>query len=346
VARIKKCVPEVDAVGRPGEVDQWIRELAKHFGTFVRQGQPQRFLLSGPGTAYLKIAEGCSRRCTFCLIPALRGPLHSRPLEEMVAEAVNLAKAGTRELVLVAQDTTRYGCDLYGKPALNRLLPKLARIAGLRWIRVMYTNPDGINDELLSLLAQEEKICPYLDMPVQHAHPRILKAMGRAGQAERFLALIAKVRKRVPGICLRTTLLSGFPGETESEHQTLLKFVREAQFDRLGVFTYSREQGTPAGQMPGQIHHRIRQRRCRELMETQLGISRRRLQQKVGAELECIIEEPSGLHHVLGRTRADAPEVDGAVVLQGRARPGTIVRACITGSTDYDLQGVIKGVVG
>ncbi|MBN1594751.1 30S ribosomal protein S12 methylthiotransferase RimO [candidate division FCPU426 bacterium] len=345
--RLRNNIPQIDATAKPGDAREWIRCICRGLGIPAFEQEAGRFLLSGPGSAYLKIAEGCSRRCTFCLIPTLRGPLQSRPPDDVFREAQALARAGVRELILVAQDSTRYGCDLYaGRPALAALLRRLAKVPEVEWIRVMYANPDGLDEELITLLAEEKKICPYLDMPLQHAHPAVLRAMGRTGGAKKFMALIARLRSRIPDLVLRTTILTGFPGETEAEHQTVLHFIRDAQFDRLGVFTFSREDGTRAARLPRQVHPQVKQRRYRELMAAQAEVSRRRLTRWVGTIQECLIEEPSGRRHVLGRTRGDAPEIDGAVVLQGNARPGAIVRARITGSTDHDLQGVVLSTCG
>jgi len=345
--KLKKLVPEIDEVALPNTMDQWVDILCRHYVMPSRLVRPaprdlsRGYLLSGPGTAYLKIAEGCSRCCTFCLIPRLRGPLRSRPINAILSEAKALVKRGIRELVLVAQDTTQYGRDLYGSSALTKLLSQLVRISGLQWVRVMYTNPDGIDECLIQMMAREPKLCKYLDIPVQHAHFKILRAMGRVGKAQQFLDLINHLRESIPGIVLRTTLLTGFPGETENEHCALMEFVAKAQFDRLGVFTFSPEAGTRAATMAGQVHPGTRQRRKRELMKLQQGISRMRLARHVNTIMECIVEEPSGENHMLGRTVGDAPEVDGGIVLTGKARPGTIVRARITGSTDHDLTGVI-----
>jgi ribosomal protein S12 methylthiotransferase len=341
--KLRRLIPELDGATAPAEFDR-LPDLALDLLTWHDRRRPEtatRVLLSEPGTAYLKIAEGCSRRCAFCLIPSLRGPLRSRPPDVLVAEAESLARRGVGELVVVAQDTTAYGQDLPGRPALPDLLDRLVRIPALRWVRVMYAYPEGVGEALIRRLAREPKLCRYLDLPVQHAARTVLRRMGRPGGGEDFLGLVARLRRRVPEVVLRTTLLTGFPGETESEHQALLRFTAEAQFDRLGVFAYSRERGTRAAEMPGQVPGTVKTHRRSQLLELQAGISRERLQRRVGRLVECLVEEPSGSRHVLGRTAGDAPEVDGAIVLTGQAPAGIFVRARVTGSTDHDLTGVI-----
>jgi ribosomal protein S12 methylthiotransferase len=341
--KLRRLIPELDGATVPAEFD---RLPGMALARLAWRGTPEaaaagRKLLSEPGTAYLKIAEGCSRRCAFCLIPTLRGPLRSRRPEELVAEAAGLARRGVGELVVVAQDTTAYGQDLPGRPSLPALLDRLVKIPALRWVRLMYAYPEGIGEGLIRRLAGERKLCRYLDVPVQHAARSVLRRMGRPGDGETFLRLNARLRRRVPDLTLRTTLLTGFPGETEAEHQTLLRFVAQAQFDRLGVFAFSRERGTRAAEMPGQVPAAVKTRRRKELLDLQAGISGRRLTRWVGRTVACLVEEPSGPRHVLGRTAADAPEVDGAIVLAGRAKPGTFVRARVTGSTEHDLTGDI-----
>jgi ribosomal protein S12 methylthiotransferase len=343
-AKLKALIPELDGAVLPGAQQALADKITAVFPAKAPRPRPgrSRLLLSGPGSAYLKIAEGCSRTCAYCLIPALRGPLHSEPLEGLVREARGLIASGVKELILVAQDTTAYGRDLAGrKPLLTELLDRLVRLRGAHWIRLMYAYPDGISDGLIQRLASQPVICKYLDIPVQHASRPVLRRMGRAGDGDSTLRLLEKLRARVPGIVIRTTLLTGFPGETEQDHKTLLDFIRTAQFDRLGVFAYSREQGTAAAAMDRQVPWATRERRRRELMAAQAGISRQRLAQRVGQVLECLVEEPSGPDHVIGRTYGDAPEVDGAIILAGWARPGALVKARVTAATDHDLTGEI-----
>lgn len=340
-AKLAKLIPELDAAFLPQEADQLAAALVPSAQVHAPLDENRRWLLSGPGWAYLKIAEGCSRRCTYCLIPSLRGPLRSVPLEQAVHEAEALVGRGARELIVVAQDITQYGQDLKMHGALTRLLDRLVKIPRLHWLRLMYANPDGVGEGLIRRLAGERKLCKYLDMPIQHSEPRILRLMGRPGDGAGFLRLIQRLRRRVPGLVLRTTLLTGFPGETETEHRALLAFMKKARFDRLGVFTYSREAQTRAAVLKGQIPTAVKKRRGRELMEAQSVISRERLQLRVGQTAECLVEESSGPRHVIARTAGEAPEVDGNIVLQGRARPGDWVRARITGATEHDLRGEI-----
>lgn len=345
--KIRAAIPELDYAFPPGKLDCLIEavEKAAPGRRFVKPGfceeSNERVLLSSPGTAYLKIAEGCSRKCAFCLIPALRGPLHSRPIDAIVREAESMAAGGVRELILIAQDITSYGQDLGGRPGLTDLLDRLVRIPSVHWIRLMYVYPDGISEGLIQRLAGQSKLCKYLDMPLQHANRKILRRMGRSGDGDRFLKLIAQLRQQVPGIALRTTLLTGFPGESRTEYQELVSFIQQARFDRLGVFPYWREKGTSAAKMSGQIPTPVRKRRQRELMDIQAGISRQRLASWVGSQMECLVEEPSGQKHIIARTFRDAPEVDGGIIVTGRARPGEIIQVRVTGSTDHDLTGVL-----
>jgi ribosomal protein S12 methylthiotransferase len=345
--KLKALIPELDAAFLPAEADRVaaaVRSLLGRERPVVKTTEAdgaERVLLSGTGSAYLKIAEGCSRQCAFCLIPALRGPLCSVKRNVLLQEAEALVRQGAREIIVVAQDITVYGHDLKPRTNLNALLDGLVKIKGLRWIRLMYAYPDGIDEGLIRRIAQEKKICKYLDMPVQHAQKSVLRRMGRPGDGAEYLTLLARLRRKIPDLVLRTTLLSGFPGETEADHAALLNFVREAQFDRLGVFAYSRERGTRAAEWDGQVPQRTRERRRRELMDLQSRISRERLTRWIGKTLDCLVEEPSGRNHVIARTAGDAPEVDGGIVLKGKARPGEFVRARVTGSTDHDLIGEI-----
>ena len=252
-----------------------------------------------------------------------------------------MVRQGAGELIVVAQDITQYGRDLKPRITLNALLDGLVKVKGLRWLRLMYAYPDGVDAGLIRRIAGEKKICKYLDLPVQHSQASVLRRMGRPGDGEAYLQLIARLRRRIPDLVLRTTLLTGFPGETEEDHRGLRAFLRRARFDRLGVFAYSPEEGTRAAGWPGQVPARVKVRRRRELMNLQAAISRANLQRWVGKTLECLVEEPSGARHVLARTRGDAPEVDGGIVLLGRARPGEFVRGRVTGATDHDLTGEI-----
>jgi ribosomal protein S12 methylthiotransferase len=345
--KLRALIPEVDAAFLPAEaarVAPAVRVLlgrARSPRAGLSAAPSARVLLSGAGSAFLRIAEGCSRRCAFCLIPALRGRLRSTPRAALLREAEALVRQGAGELIVVAQDITQYGRDLKPRTNLNALLDGLVKVRGLRWLRLMYAYPDGVDAGLIRRIASEKKICKYLDMPVQHSEKSVLRRMGRPGDGETYLRLLARLRRSIPEVVLRTTLLTGFPGETEAEHRGLKVFLRQARFDRLGVFAYSPEAGTRAAAWPGQVPARVKARRRRELMEEQTAISRANLQRWVGKTLECLVEEPSGARHVLARTRGDAPEVDGGIVLAGKARPGQFVRARVTGATDHDLTGEI-----
>ncbi len=295
--------------------------------------------------AYLRIADGCDNRCTYCAIPLIRGNLRSRELEGLVSEATALAQTGVKELVLVAQDTTVYGRDLYGEPRLPELLRRLCRIDGLRWIRLLYCYPEHISEELLDVMATEEKVLPYMDLPLQHVSGHILKAMHRPGDRESLLTLIAHLRERVPGIVLRTTLMTGFPGETEEDFEELCRFVQEAQFQRLGCFAFSPEEGTPAAKLPDQLPEEVKQRRRDIVMEEQQRISDRYNEQQIGKTVTVLVESYDRYAECwFGRSEADAPDIDGKVFFAapaGTVQPGDMRRIKITDTMDWDLMGEI-----
>jgi ribosomal protein S12 methylthiotransferase len=307
---------------------------------FVHDASTPRVNSLPSHTAYLKIAEGCDNACAFCIIPALRGPQRSRPVADLVAEAERLAAQGTVELSLVAQDLTAYGQDLPGKVRLAHLLPELCRVDGIRWIRLHYAYPRDFPDSLIEVMAREPKIVKYLDMPLQHSSDRLLRSMKR-GRDSRFLrSLLARIRERVPGVALRTALIVGLPGETEQDFRDLLRFVQEQRFERLGVFTYSREEGTEAGRMPGQVSERVKRARLEKVMELQRGISREHQRAMIGRRVEVLVEGASEEteHLLAGRNAQQAPEIDGLTYLnEGVAYPGEIVTAEITDAGDYDL---------
>jgi len=305
-----------------------------------------RMLTTPPWSAYLKIAEGCDHRCAFCIIPNLRGRFRSRPLESVITEAQTLAHGGVREMNVIAQDTTRYGRDLYRAPRICDLLRGLAAVGGVRWLRLMYCYPTGVSDELIALLRDEPKLCKYIDLPLQHSQGRILRAMRRPGSAERHLALAARLRREVPGIAVRTSILVGFPGETEQDFEALLAFLAAARFDRVGAFVYSPEHGTPAATMPQQVPPGVAQERYRRVMELQQGISLARNREWVGKLMEVLVEgEAEAPFSWAGRSQRDAPEIDGQVYLRGGedTKPGDFVRARITAAREYDLEGEIIG---
>jgi ribosomal protein S12 methylthiotransferase len=307
--------------------------------------QTPRRLATPPWTAYLKIAEGCDHRCAFCVIPRLRGRFRSRTIESSVAEAQALARRGVRELNLVAQDTTCYGRDLYGRPRIADLLRALAPIADVRWLRLMYCHPGGVTDELMSLMRDEPKLCRYIDLPLQHSERELLRAMRRPGSAQSYLALIERLRERVPGIAVRTSIVVGFPGETEAQFEALLAFMAQARFDRAGAFVYSREEGTPAAALPNQVARELARERYQRVMELQQQISLERNREWVGRALEVLVEaRGDGELGWVGRSYRDAPEIDGLVYLCGgpRVKPGDFVRARITAAREYDLEGAIE----
>ena len=292
-------------------------------------------------SSYIKIADGCNYRCGYCVIPYLRGNYHSRKIEDIVEEAKKLVKKGVTEIILVAQDTTGYGIDIYKKPMLAKLLEELNAIEGLGWIRVMYAYPTQMSDELLDTIARLDKVVKYVDIPLQHSHPEMLKMMNRPSFDYR--PMIENIRKRIPDVSIRTAFIVGYPGETEEHFEHLCNFVRDMKFDRMGVFTYSREKGTPSYKMPNRVPAKIAKQRYKKLMEIQLEISIERNKKFVGKTIPCIIECSSDEGEVIARTQYDAPEIDGVVNIQTDKMvvPGDIEMVKITGSTEYDLVGEI-----
>ena len=302
----------------------------------------ERILTTGGYYAYLKIAEGCDKYCTYCAIPFVRGRYRSVPMEELIAQARSLAEQGVKELILVAQETTLYGTDLYGHKALTELLAGLEAVPGIRWIRLLYGYPEELTDEMIDFMASSRKLCHYLDLPIQHASDTVLARMGRKTTQADLRQLIAKLRKKIPDIALRTTLLCGFPGETEEEHAENLRFLEELRFDRLGVFAYSREEGTAAYRMKGQIPKRVKEKRRRELMLAQQKVAFGKARKAVGRTVEVLTEGYLPEDDVyIGRTYMDAPDVDGYVFFESaqELESGRIVRVRITGAKDYDLTG-------
>ena len=303
-----------------------------------------RIVTTGGYYAFLKIAEGCGKHCTYCIIPSLRGSYRSYPMEQLEEEAKQLAASGVKELILVAQETTLYGVDLYGKKTLPQLLRRLCRIGGIQWIRVLYCYPEEITQELIDVMAEEEKICHYLDIPIQHASDAILKRMGRRTTQQQLREMIGRLRRQIPDIALRTTLISGFPGETQEDHEELMRFVDEMEFDRLGVFAYSQEEDTPAAGFPDQIPEEVKQRRRGEIMELQQEIAFSHSQDKEGQVLEVMIEgKLADENAYAGRTYMDAPGVDGYIFVNTplELMSGDFVRVRVTGAAEYDLIGEI-----
>ena len=345
-------IPEVDAVlGTTSYMDilKAIDEACegRHFQEFrdineLPEDSGRRVLTTGGHYGYLKIAEGCDKHCTYCIIPSLRGRFRSVPQERLIAQAEHMAEQGVKELILVAQETTMYGTDLYGKKTLHLLMKELCKIKGIRWIRVLYCYPEEIYDELIQVMKEEKKICHYLDLPIQHASDRILKRMGRRTTRAQLTATIEKLRKEIPDIVLRTTLITGFPGETEEDHQELMEFVDEMEFDRLGAFTYSPEEGTPAETMEDQIPEEIKEERRDEIMELQQEISLEKGNDRIGQELLVMIEgKVSGESAYIARTYGDAPKVDGYIFVQTGEllMTGDFAKVRVTGALEYDLIG-------
>lgn len=302
----------------------------------------KRLVTTGGHFAYLKIAEGCDKHCTYCIIPKIRGNFRSVPMEHLLKEAQELADQGVKELILVAQETTLYGKDLYGEKSLHILLKKLCKISGIRWIRILYCYPEEITDELIRVMKKEPKICHYLDLPIQHANDTILGRMGRRTSKQELVDIIGKLRSEIPDICLRTTLITGFPGETKEQHEELMEFVDEMEFDRLGVFTYSPEEDTPAAEMPDQIDEEVKLDRQADLMELQQEIAFDNAQDMVGREVLVMIEgKVADENAYVGRTYRDAPNVDGLIFINTDEEllSGDFARVKVTGAIDYDLIG-------
>ena len=345
-------IEEVDAVLGTASYDAVAEAVEKvlggqkelHFESIDRlvPDQGGRVLTTGGHYAYLKIAEGCDKRCTYCIIPKLRGHFRSVPEEQLLAEAQRLADQGVKELILVAQETTVYGVDLYGEKRLPQLLTKLARVPGIRWIRVQYCYPEEITEELIQVIKNEPKVCHYLDLPIQHASDRILKRMGRRTTQADLRRIIGRLREEIPDICLRTTLISGFPGETEDDHEELMRFVDDCEFDRLGVFPYSAEEDTPAASMPDQMPEEVKEERRAELMELQQEIAFEKAEEMAGRELTVMIEgKVADENAYVGRTYKDAPGVDGYLFLNTdeTLMSGDFARVRVTGALEYDLIG-------
>ena len=302
----------------------------------------KRLVTTGGHFAYLKIAEGCDKHCTYCIIPKIRGNFRSVPMEHLLKEAQELADQGVKELILVAQETTLYGKDLYGEKSLHVLLKNLCKISGIRWIRILYCYPEEITDELIQVMKEEPKICHYLDLPIQHANDTILGRMGRRTSKQELIDIIGKLRSEIPDICLRTTLITGFPGETKEQHEELMEFVDEMEFDRLGVFTYSPEEDTPAAEMPDQIDEEVKLDRQADLMELQQEIAFDNAQDMVGREVLVMIEgKVADENAYVGRTYRDAPNVDGLIFINTDEEllSGDFARVKVTGAIDYDLIG-------
>ena len=346
-------LPEADAVlgiGANGDIAPLLTKMMEE-NTYVESFPDKarmplcgdRELTTPSYFAYVKIAEGCDNRCSYCAIPLIRGGYRSRTMESIEEECKSLVANGAKELVLIAQDTSRYGIDLYGEYSLAKLMARLCRIDGLRWLRVLYCYPDSITDELLDTMAQEEKIVPYIDLPLQHASGPILKAMNRRGDRQSLTALMNKIRERVPGVVLRTTLITGFPGETEEDFTELAEFVKDVKFERLGCFAYSQEEGTPAAELPGQLDEEVKAHRAELIMDRQMEIMERQGMELIGKTLEVLVEGYDRYAECwFGRSYRDAPDVDGKIFFTtGGKRPrlGSFVQVRVEDCMDCDLTG-------
>lgn len=351
---IRKEIPEVDAVLGTSSYEDICHVVEE-----ALEGQPveefkdinylplvdtKRINTTGGYFSYLKIAEGCDKHCTYCIIPSIRGNYRSVPMERLIQEATALAKNGVEELILVAQETTMYGMDLYGEKRLPQLLKELCKITGLKWIRILYCYPEEITDELIQVIKEEEKICHYLDMPIQHGADGVLKRMGRRTNKQELMDIIDKLRREIPDICIRTTLISGFPGETQKEHKELVEFVKEMKFDRLGVFPYSMEEDTPAALLPDQVPEEVKESRRDEIMEVQQEIAFQSAEDMLYRTVEVLIEGKLPEENVfIGRTYKDAPNVDGYIFVSSshELMSGEFVKVQITDAKEYDLIGEV-----
>lgn len=351
---IQTEIPQVDAIIGTTAIDSIVAAIDEVLAGQSRNHYAElnakpltgvsRVVTTGGHFAYLKIAEGCNKHCTYCIIPKVRGDYRSVPMEDLVREAEELAEKGVKELILVAQETTLYGVDLYGKKSLPELLHKLALIPGIFWIRILYCYPEEITDELIETIKKEPKVCHYLDIPIQHASDAVLKRMGRRTNQEQLRNMIEKLRHEIPDICLRTTLIAGFPGENDEDHEELMQFVDEMEFDRLGVFTYSQEEDTPAAIMPDQIPEEVKEARREEIMELQQEIAFEKAEEMIGRVLTVMIEgKIADEDAYVARTYRDAPNVDGYLFVNTTATlmTGDLVRVQVTDSNEYDLIGEI-----
>lgn len=345
-------IPEVDAVLGTTSYDKIVETVEEalagngHLELADVDALPlvdvKRLVTTGGHYAYLKIAEGCDKHCTYCIIPKIRGNYRSVPMERLLKEAEELAEQGVKELILVAQETTLYGKDLYGEKSLSKLLRELCKINGIRWIRILYCYPEEIDDALIQVMKEEKKICHYLDLPIQHANDTILKRMGRRTSKQQLKKIVRKLRQEIPDIALRTTLITGFPGETQEQHEELMEFVDEMEFDRLGVFTYSPEEDTPAAEMSDQISEEVKQERQAELMELQQDIVFDQAEDMIGQEVLVMIEgKVADENAYVGRTYKDTPNVDGLIFINTdeELMSGDFAKVKVTGALEYDLIG-------
>ncbi len=348
---LEKSLPEVDLFVSVDEYENIWNKIEDMLGHENKKKSNntldylERVIATGNTTAYLKIAEGCSNCCTYCAIPSIRGPYVSRPLEDVLQEAERLAGLGYKEIIVIAQDTTKYGIDLYGEPKLAELLEKLCQIEGFRWIRFLYAYPESITDELIEVVKKNEKICHYFDIPLQHFSDKILKRMNRKSNAKAIEELMIKLRREIPDVIIRTTMIVGFPGETEADFTELYEFIKRAKFEKLGVFQYSKEDGTPAERLPEQIHYKTKQKRWNLVMRRQNEISQANLQEKVGSTLLTLIDGfTDDGKYAIGRSYMDIPDEDGVIYMQNnqKVKEGDFVECEIIKVNGYDLLGKLK----
>ena len=343
---LEKSLPEVDLFISIDEYDDFWNKIAnlinKKEKSINTLDYLDRVISTGNTTAYLKIAEGCSNKCTYCAIPYIRGPFVSRKMEDVLEEAEKLAKDGIKELIVIAQDTTKYGIDIYGESKLAELLDKLCKIDGFKWIRFLYSYPESIDDKLIEVVKKNDKICNYFDIPLQHFSDKVLKRMNRKSDSKSIRNTLQKIRKEIPDVILRTSLIVGFPGETEEDFFELYEFVNEAKFEKLGVFKYSKEDGTPASRIKEQVHHKTKQARLDKIMALEQQISRIKLEEKIGNEYEAVVDGFSDDNKfICARSYMDIPNEDGTIFIKnnGKVKPGDFIKCKITAVKNYDLIG-------
>ena len=347
---LEKALPEVDLFVSVDEYDKFWSKIESTIGIEKKSKNTldyvDRVVATGKKTAYLKIAEGCSNNCTYCAIPEIRGPYVSRKIEDILLEAEKLANSGYEEIIVIAQDTTKYGIDLYGEQKLPELLEKLCRINGFRWIRFLYAYPESITDELIAVVKKNKKICNYFDIPLQHFSDRVLKRMNRKSDSKSIEKLILKLRKEIPDVIIRTTLIVGFPGESEEDFVQMLNFVKGAKFDKLGAFKYSKEEGTPASRLKDQIHYKTKQKRWNLLMQEQEKISKTKLEEKIGQKYIAIVDNiTNDCKTLIARSYMDIPDEDGVIYIKNNEKSdikiGDFIECEITEVKKYDLVGKI-----
>ena len=337
--QLQKVMPEIDLFIKFSEYDKLWEQIDLLLDKKHEEAElsfNNRVITTGDNYAYVRIAEGCDNFCTFCAIPYIRGRFRSRTEESIIEEVEILAKKGIKEIIIVAQDTTKYGVDIYGKPRLAEILHKISQVKGVEWVRFLYSYPETITDELIEEVKNNKKICKYFDIPIQHISNKVLKKMNRDTTSESIKALIERLRNEIPDVIIRTTLMVGFPGEEKEDFDELYEFVKTAKFDKLGCFSYSKEEGTPANLMQNQVHHMTKKSRLNKIMKLQAEISNENLKKHIGKTYEVIVETKN-----TARSYMDVPELDGVILFKGKAQPGSFAKCKITGNKDYDLIGEI-----